>query len=965
MIGDYGRDTILHSLDQRYETVRYFQGRPLDASDLTAAQEMQVAYRERAVNDIIGRVAFPKRGDAFRVQPHSDGILRVGPGAMYVNGARFVQQGKARLDGLAASQRSVLVADCRKVEVDRLSDPLLADPGFNGIDTSGRSLPTVSYRLISLEEMQATNGLSEPQLVQYAHLGKEIAVPGGRIGANNGRAEFIAETPQEVADTDCLIAPDAGFTGQSNLNYKVEIQRGGTSSAVRVKWAREDVRAIIERDGQGGFALRHAPNDAGRAFKSGQVVEIKSAEATRNGEPGVMSRLTTSDGISYSLTGAALSEFDGLEAPVTIIRWDHPAGGVGVTPSGGVVPLENGLSVHLSGTHLAGDYWYCAVRTTTGQPIWPPVDGPAQVRAFNWAPVSIPLAIVQPFEGGLRPAVDLRPVFPELTHLTARDVGFDDQRCRLGAATVQVAIEKICAQLDNDSCTIRVRPREESGVDFSHCPEIEALPTLDEALVALSEKLAPMYEAMQEGKGVDPFQPFRNIHIEFTSGRYEWPRGLQEMFNTLNSVALTSCGGAAATIRATDWMAFDRCLSVRMEGLTLAFAKPDAGLSITGGKRVLLDDMTVQRNESQGASVVKLLAQRSVTVRHSRIMLKKPPKADSNRPTLQIASSQAHTVLENVSSNGDLVLGMVTPLPQNQPHRALIEMAQNKMPEDAFAMLGLAEPTTNIAEIRNCRFNGVMPGNDVLDGLTAWATGGEALGGGKVSFVDGHLARSEMVHVLAQPVEERLAILGNFEAKPLALGNDGIAVFEGAKIQEVGNLTASAELLEFAASAGASVDNALTFDSAVIRDAARAPFRRVEMSNCEIGAKGALIVAPTVVIRGTVFAKPRNDAVRIAEVREDVIGRVGLPQDFEWVFGQDEFEPTKLLLAGMAISTRTVMDGNIGFAEFDSQSERIAPVILDLSLGGHHFTRVMEIEDTVRRAQRFGIVELTAKFLTK
>jgi hypothetical protein len=68
----------------------------------------------------------------------------------------------------------------------------------------------------------------------------------------------------------------------------------------------------------------------------------------------------------------------------------------------------------------------------------------------------VPLALVHRAGGGVQDVVDLRPLFPPLTHIEAEDVGFDNSRCALGA-TVQEALETLCMRGHEGKCSILVR----------------------------------------------------------------------------------------------------------------------------------------------------------------------------------------------------------------------------------------------------------------------------------------------------------------------------------------------------------------------------------------------------------------------------------------------------------------------------------------------------------------------------
>jgi hypothetical protein len=228
-----------------------------------------------------------------------------------------------------------------------------------------------------LDEVLALNEMSEVAFRTAARDGVALAMPA--CVPHSGGAIFLVEPEAKVDDADCLIPEAAGYTGQGNFNYKVEVQNVAPDGRPHIKWSRDDVRAVIGCQGEGGLVLRGAPQDDQRMFRFGDCVEIRSARKVREGRMGRLTILTTSDHITYSLSADAMDRFDTLQAPVIITRWDHPhaEGDKGTpVPNGGLL-LEKGLSVTLDGDFKPGDYWYCAVRQTTGQPIWPPQGGDA------------------------------------------------------------------------------------------------------------------------------------------------------------------------------------------------------------------------------------------------------------------------------------------------------------------------------------------------------------------------------------------------------------------------------------------------------------------------------------------------------------------------------------------------------------------------------------------------------------
>ncbi|SMY06256.1 DUF6519 domain-containing protein [Flavimaricola marinus] len=733
MIGDYGRDTSVFGKSRRYEGLNYYSGRAILASDLNEDSLLHTMQREAALIDVIGHVGVPKQGGGFRIETVAGKPPVVRAGDIYVEGARFVQGEDAQLPtwlftSLAANTDAVVLIQCIKAAEDYLRQPYLRDPGLGGPDTAGRLRPSHRFMVYTLAELAEANGLTSNELLEHIKHGSTIETPDS--APRDGRASFAIDTDHIPDDDDCLIHEDAGYTGQSNHNYRVEVHVG-TDSQTTIKWAREDVRARVISD-DGDFRLQAQPLDDHRAIQTGDTVEVKAdIDAARN-LPGALGTITLQADGTVTFSAEITSYLAEVGGSGILTRWDHKHDGNanGIVVGNDPIPLEKGITVTLTGRHMPGDYWFCAARVVTGDILWPPHDADEEdaVPAFNWGPYHAALARVRKASSGsISVTGDLRPDFPQLINLTADDVTVRDTgRCTFAGDTVQSALEDLCARIRNRSCRIRVRPKTLGERTQEVHPDWARLPTLEEALEAVAKVLAeiPVHDPKKEAADPEPFA--RHLAIEFTPGEYDWPERLDFETGNLARVSLKACADGPVTVLTKSMISFDRCLNVSIKGINLIFSDAGGGLSIMGGKSIRMDNVLIRRNLNDEAAVVTLAAARRIKLTDTRINLGLSKDQSGLKPALHLWDATAQTHLENVSSNGALIIGPVMPKASDIPGTALVQAAEAGRVTSNFDPIDTQRwdaPTLSGATCRivGCKFLSIVPGADMSAKLRDWA----------------------------------------------------------------------------------------------------------------------------------------------------------------------------------------------------------------------------------------------------
>jgi hypothetical protein len=919
MIGDYGRETSVFGRAKGFDSVRFFSGRVIHAADLNEESDLQTAMREAALIDVIGRVGIPKQGGGFAPSIVPGGISLTA-GDIYVAGARFVAANPvlvpmADLLAVPDGQQGLIVLQCDKAVTDYLTDDFLRDPGLGGPDTAGRQRPHFRVRVLRLADVAAANGVNAAAFLQLFDDGRFFAVP-GQV-PRTGRAAFSLDPAHLPADEDCFISEDAAYSGQGNVNYHIEIHTSGLAGTATFKWAREDVRARVVPQGA-GRVLVGAPTDDLRRIQTGDTVELKGAAAHAAGQPGTLGTITIAPDGMVTFSAAITAALPGMDAPVMLTRWDHPhaANPNGIAIGAAPIAIEKGVQIAFTGSHLAGDYWMCAARVITGDILWPPRDTDAAggfVPPFNWGPHFAAIAAYTHTGPGVTGLIDLRPRFPSLTHLTADDVTVRDTgQCTFAGETVQDALEWLCAQLNQNVCTITVRPDDLGPEQGDLLPQLVVLPTLAQALERLKDILDKMPAVLN---GTDGNAFARRIAIVFTGGVYDWPEQFLDIFQNMVAVDLSRCASAPVTIRCPGWLTLERCLNVRINGLTVEFNNERAGLSIIGGKAIDLGNLYLRRTFSATSGMLSLAASRRIAMSDLRAMIDDVRGNRAYRPAIHIWDALAQTTLDNVASNGALILGPGVPTPENDAVPDLLSAAAanriNKPYAPVHADGGAIAPHQSSPTLRltGCKLMQIIPGQSGMNDIAGWAQRrpGRATG---FTLVDASFS---------------VALARNLVGPRHAL------------VRRMRSLRVAAP--------AATVDRpdvALDVTSAALRVEVQRPFRHIDVDDCELIRGPSLLVAETVTVRHSKFPQYGDAGCQVNGWVRDTIGGMSIGADeagflFYGSSAAQADVPRRLRPVLVALARRTSFDGNLGYPEYgvdhDNPTEALNPwpVILDFA----------------------------------
>lgn len=505
---DLSRDTFDPAKHLR--SVVGLQGRVTVEADANEQRRIDLHRDDLTTQDVIGLTGSPKSDGGFLIVAKGKD-LSIGVGPIYVGGmlcengdpaASLLSQpdlafaatpaALADVPGYAGDGDYAAILQVWERDITPIDDPSIVEKALGGPDTSARTKTAWAVVL-------------QPQSGQTCPPSTVDAAPAGTLQA---------KTVASAAARDCALPPDAGFQGQENQLYRVEVHQPGALGAATFKWSRENaaVVAAVVAPASGAisttFTVAVSTLDQTLAFSDGDWVELSDDWRESRGHAGVLARIKTVVNGVVTLA-APLGGTIRAELHAKVRRWDQVSATTGdLAATAAWTPLENGVQVAFGGGPFStGDYWVIPARTaideTTGVLDFPAAPQPAR-SAPRWR---TPLAVVSVAGGAFTVRHDCRVPFPPLTAITASDVSYaTDCPDLAGAKTVQQALDILCARGDG-VCTVAVTPG----------------PGWDKPLRALDAAETPLVE------------------ICFAAGRYETDTPIP--FEGFKSIRL---GGAAA-----------------------------------------------------------------------------------------------------------------------------------------------------------------------------------------------------------------------------------------------------------------------------------------------------------------------------------------------------------------------------------------------------------------------------------
>lgn len=438
MKGDFSR--IRFEPNKHYTDVLDQQGRIAYDADHNEQRFIDGHRRTVETVDVIGEYGAPMREAGFDISM-VDGHLQIGPGRYYVHGllcenaeALNYNEQPFLLDGSSTDELRQLLIELRRNPalcvqvylevwqrmVTSLDDHCLGEPALGQADTTVR-LQTV-WRVVAslfkppaagvkntvgdtalssaIDKVLAKKALTKTAIAQrdralaglFTH--EPVAIEPAQTECSceamyrelppSHSGLLSAQVEDSGGDCGCQPIPAAGYTGQENQLYRVEIQRSGTLNAATFKWSRENASIVVAILSVSGnkVAVNSLGMDANLGFQVGQWVEI-SDDTYLFGEspnrPGLLYQIQSIDRSSMILTMTATVQPVDPSLNARMRRWEQSgttASADGVPLSSHWITLENGIQVRFrNGRYFAGDAWTIPARNATGQVDWPPCGG--------------------------------------------------------------------------------------------------------------------------------------------------------------------------------------------------------------------------------------------------------------------------------------------------------------------------------------------------------------------------------------------------------------------------------------------------------------------------------------------------------------------------------------------------------------------------------------------------------------
>lgn len=370
MPGDYSKfsDDPL----KRFSRVLMQQGRVTTDADENEREEIGIRRDRTMALDIVGKAAVPRATTphAFEITA-SGGDLKIGAGRMYIDGIIAEAFPSDPLTyatqpffpdpppiGSFGSGRGLAYLEVWEREITWAEDPNLPEVALLGLDTTTRTKTLWQVKIA--KGLNCTSDLTKAFPPSPALLTVQVDTPG--------------EDPDP-----CTLQEPGGFRDVENLHYRVEIH--GNGSPAKIKFARNPIVTTVNgikpglQAGQTILEVTRIGRDALLRFQAGDVVELMNERRLYRDEPGILAIVAKTDEAAREITvNATIAAAEqGPNLPAWLIRWDQrdndpndPNADHLITDTGGLIPLENGISIQLSGgkpNH--GDFWYAPARAAT------------------------------------------------------------------------------------------------------------------------------------------------------------------------------------------------------------------------------------------------------------------------------------------------------------------------------------------------------------------------------------------------------------------------------------------------------------------------------------------------------------------------------------------------------------------------------------------------------------------------
>lgn len=453
MNGDFTRDTFPYAKTKQVRRVLMQQGRVLLDADWNEQVSILLHYLRALVVDLIG----PHGGNGFAITALTspDDDFNIGSGHYYVDGIlceieppertyRYRDQPNHKIDTEVPAGLAYL-----DVWERHLQDDYFREKALNGPDTAIRAqavwqvkieeasddLDKILDELIPLRQ-KATKTPDEQQQLEDLYEELQNLLNATRVQVSSATLRARIE-PGVTSDDPCILPPTAGYRGNENQLYRVEIHNGDAEGRPTFKWSRDNgsVNFPIRRLSGNLAALDNLGRDDRHTLTSGSWVEVVDDSNALYGKPGVLLQVDAVDFVEMTVT---LNVPGGQDVPVytetdvsrhpLLRRWDYTENEEIVFEADRAIPvsaalndwvdLENGIQIQFEsgGTYRTGDYWLIPARTITGNVEWPTHEGVDRKQVATFQPPHgtkhhyAPLARITVANGNVTAADDLRRI---------------------------------------------------------------------------------------------------------------------------------------------------------------------------------------------------------------------------------------------------------------------------------------------------------------------------------------------------------------------------------------------------------------------------------------------------------------------------------------------------------------------------------------------------------------------------
>jgi hypothetical protein len=387
------------------------QGRVSLAADGNEQVAILLEYVRALAADLIGPFGTPadadntKPGEGFKIGV-TNGVATIGVGHFWVDGLlaenvtpdlEYTHQLDLPEAPKLPEGRVVVYLDVWERHVTSAQDESIREVALGGPDTCSRSKLVWQVRAASVPGTASVLPTATEALRQWITTWHAAIDP-------PDRGMLAVTVPLGSAPSDpCQVPAGAGYFGNENQLYRVEVYRGttqqvnGNPPSPTFVWSRDNGSVTYPLESIDGTVavLRDPPIDCRKQLAVGTLVEVVDDRSSLLGRPGPLGRVVEVDDdgddmvvrLSAGPTGSIPAEWHPL-----LRRWDHPdvAGGDGLplraddgalTIAEGTdawLTLEDGIQIRFApaapGTshiYRTGDYWTFPARAATADVAWP------------------------------------------------------------------------------------------------------------------------------------------------------------------------------------------------------------------------------------------------------------------------------------------------------------------------------------------------------------------------------------------------------------------------------------------------------------------------------------------------------------------------------------------------------------------------------------------------------------------